>query len=491
MGLTIDSSRGSHPCTHRENEMVDYAKPIDARRTGVAPVERNRASISEWNPEDEKFWESTGKYVARRNLNWSWFALHHGFAIWLIWSIVVTKLPQAGFHYTTDELFSLVAMPGLMGSLARFPYGFMPAKVGGRNWTVIATLLLFIPCLSLAYFVTQPQTPLWVILIVAATAGFGGGTFSGSMANMSFFYPARLKGYGLGMNAGLGNLGVSVVQLVTPLLLGYGFITLYLTSPSGDGIYLQNAGWMWIPSLTIAVIGAYLFMNNLSAASASFKDQMVILKRKQNWVMSYIYIGTFGSFIGYSAAFPLLIKTQFPAISVGLAFLGPLVGSLSRPFGGLLADKIGGANVTFWNFIAMAAATLGVMYFVDHKEFAGFLTMFLALFVLAGIGNGSTYRMIPSIFRAQKLSEAEGRGETGRALALKAAGLEAAAALGFIGAIGACGGYLIPRGFGASIAATGGPYHALEIFLLFYITCIALTWWYYLRKTSSLAKARV
>jgi NNP family nitrate/nitrite transporter-like MFS transporter len=466
--------------------MIDQVKPVGA---GTSKVKGSW--ISEWNPEDEKFWESTGKYIARRNLNWSWFALHHGFAIWLIWSIVVTKLPQAGFHYTTDELFQLVAIPGLMGSLARFPYGFMPAKVGGRNWTVIATLLLFIPCLSLAYFVTQPETPLWLMLIVAATAGFGGGTFSGSMANMSFFYPARLKGYGLGMNAGLGNLGVSVVQLVTPLVLGYGFITLYLTKPSGDGFYLQNAGWMWIPSLTIAVIGAYLFMNNLSAASASFKDQMVILKRKQNWVMSYIYIGTFGSFIGYSAAFPLLIKTQFPAYSVGLAFLGPLVGSVIRPVGGIIADKIGGAVVTFWVFVLMCGSVLGVMYFVEQKQFAGFLTLFLLLFFLTGLGNGSTYRSIPLIFRAQKLHEAAGEGEAGRALALKAAGLEAGAALGFIGAVGSVGGFLIPRGFGASIAATGGPYLALEIFLAFYLTCLVLNWWYYMRKSTVLGKARV
>jgi NNP family nitrate/nitrite transporter-like MFS transporter len=239
------------------------------------------------------------------------------------------------------------------------------------------------------------------------------------------------------------------------------------------------------------VIGVYLFMDNLTLARASLKEQLVIVKRKHTWVMSYIYIGTFGSFIGYSAALPLLLKTQFPEISVGLAFLGPLVGSISRPIGGLIADKIGGAKVTFWNFIAMGAATLGVMYFVDHKEFVGFLAMFLVLFVLAGMGNGSAYRMIPSIFRAQKLSEAKGKGEAGRALALKAAGLEAATALGFIGGVGACGGYLIPRGFGASIGATGGPYLALEIFLLFYISCLALTWWYYLRKTSSLAKARV
>jgi MFS transporter, NNP family, nitrate/nitrite transporter len=466
--------------------MVDHVRPVDA---GIS--KRSGSWISDWNPENEKFWESTGKYVARRNLNWSWFALHHGFAIWLIWSIVVTKLPQAGFHYTTDQLFQLVALPGLIGSLARFPYGFMPAIVGGRNWTVIATALLFIPCLALAYFVTQPETPFWLMLIATATAGFGGGTFSASMANMSFFYPARLKGYGLGMNAGLGNLGVSVVQLVTPLVLGFGVISLYLTAPTGDGLYLQNAGLMWIPSLTIAVIGAYLFMNNLAVQNASLKDQLVILKRKQNWVMCYIYVGTFGSFIGYSAAFPLLIKTQFPAYSVGLAFLGPLVGSVIRPVGGIIADKIGGAVVTFWVFVAMCASVLGVMYFVEQKEFAGFLTMFLILFTLTGLGNGSTYRSIPLIFRAERLSQAEGQGETGRALALKAAGLEAGAALGFIGAVGSVGGFLIPRGFGASIAATGGPYLALEVFVAFYVTCVALNWWYYMRKSTVLGKARV
>ena len=227
------------------------------------PAPTTEAGFRTGDPEDEKFWESTGKYVARRNLIWSMLALHLGFAIWLIWSIVVTKLPQAGFHYTTDQLFTLVAMPGLMGSLARFPYGFAPAIFGGRNWTVIATALLFIPALSLAYFVTQPETPFWLMLIVTGTAGFGGGTFSASMANMSFFYPSRLKGYGLGMNAGLGNLGVSVVQLVVPLVLGFGFISLYLTTPTGDGLYLQNAGLMWIVPLTVSVIGA-LFIHEQS-----------------------------------------------------------------------------------------------------------------------------------------------------------------------------------------------------------------------------------
>jgi NNP family nitrate/nitrite transporter-like MFS transporter len=254
---------------------------------------------------------------------------------------------------------------------------------------------------------------------------------------------------------------------------------------------------MWLLPLAVAVFGAIFFMNNLTTARSTFKDQLAIVGRKHTWIMSYIYIGTFGSFIGYSAAFPLLIKTQFPAVTVGVAFLGPLVGSLSRPFGGLLADKVGGAIVTFWNFIAMGAATIGVMYFVNNKEFAGFLLMFLILFVTTGIGNGSTYRMIPSIFREEKLREAKGTGDFGRLTAIKAASIESAAALGFIGAVGACGGYLIPRGFGASIAATGGPHLALEIYLAFYATCLALTWWYYLRKTSassaatSLAHARV
>jgi NNP family nitrate/nitrite transporter-like MFS transporter len=461
-------------------------------------MRRSSSWIAHWNPEDTRFWEHSGKFIARRNLIWSIFAEHLGFSIWLVWSIVATKLPQAGFHYSTDQLFQLVALPGLIGSLIRFPYTFAVTRFGGRNWTIFSAAVLFIPTLALAYFVTRPDTPFWLMLIVAASAGLGGGNFASSMANISFFYPDRMKGWALGLNAAGGNIGVSGVQLLTPLLLGFGFVSLNLGAPQGSpGLYLQNAGLMWFLPLIIAVIGAYLFMNNLSEARSSFREQLVILRRKHTWVMSYLYIGTFGSFIGYSGAFPLLLKTQFPEITVAIAFLGPLVGSLSRPLGGLLADKVGGARVTFWNFVAMGAATVGVMYFVETKAFAGFLAMFLVLFVTTGIGNGSTYRMIPSIFREEKL-RLVGGGVDAAALAVKLAGIEGAAALGFIGAVGACGGYLIPRGFGASIAATGGPQFALEIFLFFYLSCIALTWWYYLRKSflaerlpSSLAAARV
>src|SRR5207302_2481520 len=225
--------------------------------------------------ENNEFWEARGKYVARRNLIWSIVAEYLGFSVWLLWSIVTTKLPQAGFPYTTDQLFQLVALPGLIGSLARFPYAFAPAIFGGRNWTIVSAAVLFIPTFALAYFVTQPETPFWLMLIVAATAGLGGGNFASSMANISFFYPDRMKGSALGINAAGGNIGVSGVQLLTPILMGSGFVSLYLAAPGAGGLYLQNAGLMWLLPLTIALVGAYFFMNNLTEARSSFRDQLI------------------------------------------------------------------------------------------------------------------------------------------------------------------------------------------------------------------------
>src|SRR6201998_2949843 len=330
--------------------------------------DRNPTWISDWNPEDEKFWKSKGQFIARRNLIWSIVAEHIGFSVWAIWSIVATKLPQAGFHYSTDQLFQLVALPGLIGSLMRFPYTFAVTTFGGRNWTIFSAAVLFIPTLCLAYFVSHPETPFWLMLLVASFAGLGGGNFASSMANISFFYPDRMKGWALGLNAGGGHIGVSIVQLLTPILMGVGLINLYQATPVG-GVYLQNAGLMWVLPIAIAVFGAFFFMNNLTSAKSSFRDQLAIVGRKHTWIMAFIYVGTFGSFIGYSAAFPLLIKTQFPAGTIAIAFLGPLVGSLSRPLGGLFADKVGGAIVTFWNFIFMGAATIGGLYFGGIQDF--------------------------------------------------------------------------------------------------------------------------
>jgi len=249
-----------------------------------------------------------------------------------------------------------------------------------------------------------------------------------------------------------------------------------------NGLYLSNAGIMWMPFVAIAVFGATRYMNNLSSARASLRDQLVVARRKHTWIMAWLYIGTFGSFIGYSAAFPLLLKTQFPEVTMSLAFLGPLVGSIARPYGGKLADKLGGTRLTFATFLAMAAFTLLAIYFVDDKNFGGFLLTFLCLFVASGIGNGSTFRMIPVIFRNEKLRELAPRDAVARQAAIDAARIESATVLGFVSAIGACGGYLIPRAFGASIKATGSAHSALVLFLVFYGTCVFLTQAFYMRR---------
>ena len=454
---------------------------------------RHRAGshwITDWNPEDPAFWERTGRRIARRNLVWSILAENFGFSVWLIWSVVAARLPKVGFHYSTDELFSLVALPGLIGSLMRFPYTFAVPRFGGRNWTIVSALLLFIPTTSLAILVTQPSTPFWLMALAAATAGLGGGNFASSMANISFFFPDKEKGYALGLNAAGGNIGVSTVQLLIPIVLTMPLFNLYAGKPQGAAhLYLQNAGLFWMPLAALAAFGAYRYMDNLTSARSNFKQQLAMTRNKHTWVMSWLYIGTFGSFIGYSAAFPLLLKTQFPQVTMNLAFLGALVGSVARPLGGKLADRIGGARVTLWNFVAMGAATFGVICFLRVRSFPGFLAMFLALFVTTGVGNGSTFRMIPVIFRREKLRTVAGQGPEAERGAMDVARRESAAAIGFISAIGACGGYLIPRSFGASIKATGGAELALCAFLGFYVVCVALTWLFYARRVAPSASS--
>ena len=435
-----------------------------------------RNTIVEWNCEDPKFWQASGRRIARRNLIWSIFAEHIGFSIWLVWSVVAARLPKAGFSYSTEQLFQLVALPGLVGAFARFPYTFAVPKFGGRNWTLVSTWLLLIPTISLAVLVRRPETPFWLMALSAASAGLGGGNFASSMANISFFYPDREKGLALGLNAAGGNLGVSTVQLFVPLLLGYALLP-------GVGLHLENAGLMWLPLIALASIGAFFFMDNLASARSTFGDQIVVAKRGHTWLMSFLYIGTFGSFVGYSAAFPLLLKTQFPHVAMNLAFLGPLVGSIARPIGGKVADKLGGARVTFWNFVLMAGASLALLFTLPRHSLALFLTFFLALFITAGIGNGSTFRMIPVIFRNIH-QKACGAGAEAEAAALRIARRETGAVLGIASAIGALGGYFIPRTLGSSIKASGGPEVAIWCFVAFYLACVVTTWWCYARHES-------
>ncbi|WP_107705229.1 MFS transporter [Nocardioides allogilvus] len=488
---------------------------------------RGGVTIDHWTPEDEAFWESTGKKVAKRNLIWSIFSEHLGFSVWLLWSVSAALLPKAGFTFTVSQLFLLVAIPNLVGALIRLPYTFAVPKFGGRNWTIVSATALLVPTLLFAWAVQHPETPYWVFCLIAATAGLGGGNFASSMANINFFYPTKKKGMALGLNAAGGNLGVAVIQLFLPIVVG-GAGIFGLVKASEGGFHLERAGYLYAVLAVVAAVAAWFFMNNLSGARSSPREQLKVLSYKHTWVMSFLYIGTFGSFIGYSAAMPLLIKLNFwnqpvptvPGIGINFAyyaFLGALVGSVARPFGGWLADKYGGARVTLWTFVAMIAGTLGVIYTLtllvavptntaggsaaspysdevvaavnaNSELFPWFLVAFLFIFAASGIGNGSTYRMIPLILANEARRKATP--ETAGAAMLKAT-KESSAVIGIAGAVGALGGFLIPMTFGAPWIED--PVSAIKVafgvFAGFYVICLATTWFVYVRTTSFAGRA--
>src|SRR5690349_22246928 len=259
--------------------------------------------IDGWNPEDAAFWQAEGRAIARRNLGWSVFAEFLGFIVWQLWSIVVVMLPGAGFTFTSSQAFWLISLPSLVGATMRFPYTFMVAKFGGRNWTMISAALLLIPSILLGVVVGNPDTPFGVMLVVAALAGFGGGNFASSMANITFFYPAREKGWALGLNAAGGNLGAAVAQLAVPIAI---------TLLAAGTVNLPVAGFMWVPLILIAAFGAWKYMNNLTSAKGDVAGSVAALKEPHLWIMAFLYIGTFGSFIGFAGVFPKLIKDYFP-----------------------------------------------------------------------------------------------------------------------------------------------------------------------------------
>ncbi|MEV6524414.1 nitrate/nitrite transporter [Longispora sp. NPDC051575] len=433
--------------------------------------------ITQWTPEDPAFWAATGQRTARRNLVFSILAEHFGFSIWLLWSVVAVSLPAAGFAFSVDQLFWLVALPNLVGAFMRLPYTAAVARFGGRNWTTVSAALLLVPLGLMAYCVSTPGTPYGMFLFAAATAGLGGGNFASSMANISYFYPEARKGFALGLNAAGGNIGVAVVQFAVPAVI-----------VTAAAPHLVNAPLLWLVPVLVATVCAWLFMDNLTVARAKMSEQFTAFRSRHTWVMSFLYIGTFGSFIGYSAALPLLIKGQFAEVAWPYwAALGPLVGSVSRPVGGWLSDRIGGARVTLGVFVLMGLGVTGVLAGLAGHTFGLFLASFGLLFVVSGVGNGSTYRMIPAIFRTEAAeagrTELQGR-------------RTAAAVIGLASAIGALGGFLIPRGFAISISNTGSIRAALYVFLIGYAVCGVATWWFYLRKVlvarvPNLAHARV
>ncbi|KRC68243.1 Nitrate/nitrite transporter NarK [compost metagenome] len=452
--------------------------------------------LARWEPDNPGFWKQTGARVANRNLWISIPALMLAFSIWMLWSVVVVNLDRAGFMLSKNQLFWLTALPALSGATLRIFYSFLVPVFGGRKWTAISTASLLIPALGMGFALRDPTTTFPTLLILALLCGLGGGNFSSSMANISFFFPKEKKGLATGLNAGIGNLGVSLVQFVVPVVISVGVFGVAGGTPqevtvngAQQNLWLQNAGFIWVIPIALASIAAWFGMNDIADARASFADQAVIFKRKHNWLMCWLYVGTFGSFIGFSAGFAMLTKTLFPQVNpMAYAFLGPLVGSLTRPIGGWVSDKIGGARVTLFTFAAMIAAVLGVVMFLPAAgragDFNGFLAMFIVLFALTGVGNGSTFRMIPVIFLRERMQAAKGKGPAGEKQAMSEAAKESAAVLGFSGAIGAYGGFFIPRSFGTSLEMTGGVQAALYCFIGFYATCLLITWWYYARRNA-------
>ncbi|UIF91389.1 NarK family nitrate/nitrite MFS transporter [Cupriavidus sp. UYPR2.512] len=452
--------------------------------------------LTRWEPENKVFWQSHGERIAYRNLWISIPALMLAFVVWMLWSVVAVNLDRAGFQFTKNQLFWLTALPALSGATLRIFYSFLVPVFGGRRFTAISTALLLIPALGMGFALRDPATGYPTLLVLALLCGLGGANFSSSMANISFFFPKAKKGLATGLNAGIGNLGVSVVQFVTPLVVSLAIFGAlggepqqYQANGATQNLWLQNAGFVWVPFIIVSALAAWFGMHDIADAKASFADQAVIFKRKHNWLMCWLYVGTFGSFIGFSAGLALLTKSQFPGVNpTAYAFLGPLVGALTRPVGGWISDKLGGARVTLWTFAGMIAAVFAVLAALPHDGAGGnfmyFLAAFVALFALTGIGNGSTFRMIPVIFLTERQRAAAGKGDAAQKQALQDAGKESAAVLGFSGAIGAYGGFFIPKSFGTSLELTGAADAALYCFIAFYLSCMLVTWWYYARRNA-------
>ncbi|MBW3608498.1 MAG: MFS transporter [Actinobacteria bacterium] len=491
--------------------------PADAP---AAPAAGRRGRwIDDWDPEDAKFWDGGGSKIAKKNLALSIFAEHLGFSIWVLWTIVVINLANVGFTLSLSEQFLLIALPNLVGAALRIPYTFAVPRFGGRAWTTISASLLMIPVTLLAFLVPSGWlleqghgTQIWVLALCATSAGFGGGNFSSSMANISFFYPERHKGVALGLNAAGGNLGVAIAQLLVPLVIIIGIPAAAVKLPVHE-VHLANAGLIWMPFIVLAAILAWTRMDSITDAKTDKSTYTRSLRHGQTWIMSLLYIGTFGSFIGYAFVLPLVVKNTFPEFLAahpfiatylaGLGFVGALIGSLARPLGGWMSDRLGGARVTLAVFIGEAIFTVTAIVGVNEHSFPIFFGSFMVIFLLAGMGNGSTYRMIPSIFAALGRKEAAEKGLDEKAATLDFK-RQAAAVIGIAGAIGAFGGFLIQvvfrqasLGVSAAVKAAETPVEklavaesmadwsipALYVFLAAYVVFAAMTWFFYLRTS--------
>ncbi|ELD0488158.1 NarK family nitrate/nitrite MFS transporter [Escherichia coli] len=439
--------------------------------------------LQNWDPENDNFWKKTGCRIAKRNLWVSVYCLVLAFCIWMVFSTVAIKLNHIGFNFTTNQLFWLAALPSITGAILRIPFSFVVPIFGGRRWTTLSTLLLLLPCIWLGLAIQDPHTSFYSFACIAILCGIGGGNFASSMANISFFFPKHLQGYGLGINGGLGDGGIGVVQLCVPLVIGFSlFGSLGGTPQQVDHstvIWLQNAAFLWIPFILVGCLASWFMMNDIDGMHSSLSSQCIILGEKDTWITSLIYLATFGSFVGFSAGFALLTKTQFPEINIiNYAFVGPLLGAIARPIGGKLSDKFSGYRITQIAFLFMLIFSLLIVPTLpdenDGGSFILFYVVFMGLFIFTNLGSGSSFQLISQIFHQKLAQEAKQQGLQGKHID-QYADVMSSAALGITSAIGAFGGFIIPKAFGSAISQTNSVLLPLLCFSVFYLLCMFIT----------------
>lgn len=430
-----------------------------------------REILAQWNPDNEQFWNQYGKKIANQNLIVSTIALTISFCVWTLWSTIAVKLNAIGFHFTDEQLFTLAAMPGLVGATGRLIYTYMPGILGGRNWTFIATAFLLVPLWGLAQALQDPTTSYETFFVYVLLLGIAGANFSSSMANIGHFFPRSKRGTALGINAGIGNLGVSIIFLMAPIVMGMTIFAPLVGSPQtlSDGtiIFLQNTCYVGIIQIFITLGLIAKYMDNLPLPKQSPASMMSIFTNKHTWLMTWIYTCGFGSFIGFSVALSLLVNKEFPEVPFAYgAFLGPFIGAGIRPVGGWLADKINsGTKITMMSLIGMFFAAIVIMFGITTHNFLIFFAAFLFLFFMTGFETGASFRMIPYIFTD---------------------GMQSSLVTGFTAAMGAYGAFFIPKIFGWSYSTYQTVMPAFYIILAFIAVTIVITYWFYARKGSGM-----
>ena len=435
----------------------------------LGPNPSRKEILAHWDPENHDFWERYGKKIATQNLYTSTWALVLSFVAWTLWATVAAKLKFIGFSFTDEQLFTLAALPGLVGATGRLFYTYLPGLIGGRNSAFITTALLLFPLFGLGRALQDPTTSYDTFVLLVAFIGIAGANFSASMANIGFFFPKANKGFALGVNAGVGNLGVSLIYLTAPLLLGWNLSSLFGAGVAGpDGMmYVQNVFYFWIIPTILTLGLIWKFMDNLPLPKQSPKSILSIFGNKHTWLMCWIYTCGFGSFIGFSAALGLLVSKEFPEISFSYAaFLGPFIGAGIRPVGGLLADKVdSGSKVTLVSLLVMLGASILVLLGLQAHRFPLFFGAFLLLFLTTGFINGASFRMIPYIFTNP---------------------FHSSLVTGFTAAIAAYGAFFIPKIFGWSYASFASVIPAFYCIIGFTVSTILITWYFYARKGSGI-----